>query len=646
MTRNKHYINTLLLGLILLLASIQAAGGADGPISVQAQVDKQKVSVGESFVLQIKIDGDDSPAEPDLSGLQDFTVQPKGGGQNNRESITIINGRVNRISEHGYVFQYLLTPKRDGMLTIPAIEIIAGGKTLLTQPVPIRVSKPLATDEFKLRLSLSATESYVGQPLILTLKWYVNTNIAEFKFDLPFLEDQRFTFVDHPEDRNYQGQDAIPVNLPGGTVIARKGQDGLYGLQYTTVTLRKILIPREPGDFALGRGAVFSKIITGYQQKRPGQPLNDLFNKDLFDDFFGRKQAVYRQLVTESNDLTLKVLPLPEENRPPDYTGLVGQFSLAAEASPTEVNVGDPITLTIMVTGGEYLDNVVFPPLDNQPDIRDNFKVPEEMGTGEVDGRVKVFTQTIRAKHTSVKEIPSIRLNYFNPGTGKYETSATNAIPLLVNATKIVTARDAEGITSGMANNELTSLDKGIAHNYVGEDLLENQEVEIGSWFSSPMGLALVLFPPGAYLLVLVPIYFRRKRLQDSAILQAHKALQEFSKQIAGLQKEINQQEVQETVSGLVDAMRTYFNKRLFMPPGALVYAEVAERLQQQGMDVTLLAELKNILDQCEAYHYGAIARNSSGRENLQEMLVAALAIFKKIDQCLMASQKFRSTAS
>jgi len=82
------------------------------------------------------------------------------------------------------------------------------------------------------------------------------------------------------------------------------------------------------------------------------------------------------------------------------------------------------------------------------------------------------------------------------------------------------------------------------------------------------------------------------------------------------------------------------------MPPGALVYAEVAERLQQQGMDVTLLAELKNILDQCEAYHYGAIASNSSGRENLQEMLDAALAIFKKIDQCLMASQKVRSTAS
>ena len=87
--------------------------------------------------------------------MQEFTVEPKGGGQNNRESITIINGKINRVSEHGYVFQYLLTPKRDGIVTIPAVEITAGGKTLLTQPIPIRVTKPLVTDEFQLRMFFS-----------------------------------------------------------------------------------------------------------------------------------------------------------------------------------------------------------------------------------------------------------------------------------------------------------------------------------------------------------------------------------------------------------------------------------------------------------------------------------------------------------
>jgi len=636
MTRNNHYICILLLGIAFVLpAVLQVSAVSAETVAVQALVAKQEVTVGESFILQIKIDGDDAPAEPDLDGLQDFTVRPKGGGRNNRESITIINGKINRVSEHGYVFQYELTPKRDGVLTIPAIEIIAGGKTLLTEPVPIHVEKPQAADEFRLKVTLSETESYVGQPLVLTVKWHVNRNVAEFRFDLPFLEDPRFTFADFPEDSNYQGQDGIPVNLPGGTVVARKGSENLSGRQFTTVTLRKIIIPRESGEFALGRGSVFSKIISGYQQKRGGQPFNDFFDRDFFDDFFGRRKAVYAQLVTESNDLKIKVYPLPEQNRPPDFSGLVGQYSLAAEAAPTEVNIGDPITLNIMVTGAEFMENVVLPPLADQPVLKDNFKVPEEIGAGEIDGRVKTFTLTIRAKDPSVKEIPGISLNYFNPETGKYEFAATQVIPLQVRATKIVTARDAEGISAAISKKELTSFTKGIAHNYVGEEILENQAVEIASWFNSPIGLAFILFPPGTYLLILVPVYFRRRRLLDGGAEQARKALPEFSRELKRLEKEIGRNDLPHSVRGLDQAIRVYLGKRLRMVPGALVYAEVAERLQQEGVDAALLAELKNIQELCEAYRYGTLDRDGREKERLQEHLVAASALFKKIDQCL-----------
>ena len=97
MIRQKQFINILLFTVVLIFAGLQNICVAAEALSVQAQVDKQEVSVGESFLLQIKIEGDDSPVEPDLSGLQDFTVQPRGGGQNNRESITIINGKMNRI---------------------------------------------------------------------------------------------------------------------------------------------------------------------------------------------------------------------------------------------------------------------------------------------------------------------------------------------------------------------------------------------------------------------------------------------------------------------------------------------------------------------------------------------------------------------
>ena len=626
MTDKNHFKNILLIGFVFVLVSLQAAQGAGKPISIQAQVDKQEVTVGESFMLQIKIDGDDSPAEPDLSGLSDFTVIPKGGGQNNRESITIINGKMNRVSEHGYIFRYELTPKRDGILTVPPIGITAGGETLLTESIPIRVVKPVVSDEFKLLISLSETESYVGQPLVLIVKWFVNRNIAEFKFDLPFLEDQRFTFIDHPEDSNYQGQDAIALDLSGKRVISRQGQEG----QHTTVTLRKIVIPREPGEFTLGKGSVFSRIVTGYQQKRGTRPFND-----LFDGFFGGRQAVYRQVVTESNILRANILPLPKENRPQDFTGLVGLYSLAAEANPTEVNVGDPITLTVMVTGAEYLENVQLPSLGNQPGIKDNFKVPEEMGQGEIEGRVKVFTQTIRAKNPAVKEIPAISLNYFNPKTKAYESAATKPIPLLVHAANIVTAKDAEGGSRGLVKNELTTLDKGIAYNYVGEDILENQDFEIVTWFRSQIGLAFVLFPPGAYLLVLIPLYMKRKRLQDVDRLQSQKALPEFSRELKRLEQDIDSRELQQTVRGLVEAMRTYLGKRFYIPPGGLVYKETAERLKQHGVTDGLLAELKNILDRCEAYHYGAIGGTESAGADIREMLHTALTVFEKIDQCL-----------
>ena len=72
-----------------------------------------------------------------------------------------------------------------------------------------------------------------------------------------------------------------------------------------------------------------------------------------------------------------------------------------------------------------------------------------------------------------------------------------------------------------------------------------------------------------------------------------------------------------------------------YIPPGGLVYKETAERLKQHGVTDGLLAELKNILDRCEAYHYGAIGGNESAGADIREMLHAALTVFEKIDQCL-----------
>ena len=52
---------------------------------------------------------------------------------------------------------------------------------------------------------------------------------------------------------------------------------------------------------------------------------------------------------------------MPEADKPAEFYGLVGQYTIAASAAPTKVNVGDPITLTIRIGGNPYLKPVQWP---------------------------------------------------------------------------------------------------------------------------------------------------------------------------------------------------------------------------------------------------------------------------------------------
>jgi hypothetical protein len=84
------------------------------------------------------------------------------------------------------------------------------------------------------------------------------------------------------------------------------------------------------------------------------------------------------------------VLPLPSANRPVDFSGALGQFTIAAEASPDHVTAGDPITLRLTVTGEGNFDRESSGLLINSPDNADRADfAPNRLEPGE-------FTSTLR----------------------------------------------------------------------------------------------------------------------------------------------------------------------------------------------------------------------------------------------------------
>ena len=582
-------------GLAVLLLALLPAYLQAQTFTAEAAVEKLQVYVGEPFVFQIQVQGTETPEEPTLSGLSGFNVQQLGGQQNSSQSVTIVNGRMNRTVSKGYVFNYRLTPQQAGALTIPAIAVTAEGKTVRTRPVTVRVQEPSENEDFKLRVSLSETEAYVGQPVTMTVTWYIGGNVRDFAFNLPVLGDDRFDVIALDPAVPPQSKDYLRLALGDQQAIAKKDTGELNGRSYTTVRFQKVLIPKQAGSIALPQATVSCQ-ATGLRARR----------RSLLDEFFsdpiGMGSSGAETIVAPANPVSLKVNNLPAAGRPAQFNGLIGRYSIKAEAAPTDMNVGDPITLSLRVSGPSYLANVELPPLQEQASLARDFRIPQDRAPGAVQGGAKVFTQTLRATHPGVTQIPPIELSYFNPDSRAYETATTNPIPITVKGAKIITARDAEGVeTGGVIQTEIETQQGGIGANYEGFDALQSQTQGMAAWLRSPLWSAFIFLPPLTYF-GLLAFLFTQRRQRDPAIRKAQRAHRDLRKTLDELPKTASSGDQQD--AALLDALRRYFGDRLGLPPGALTYADVRKELENRNVGGEVLHDLKAVFERCEAGRY------------------------------------------
>lgn len=610
MRRCSHIRNYFLCALTGVWMAVCAPSASAQEVAVRAAVEKEEVVVGESFLFQIQVEGNDAPAKPDMSGLTDFTCQDLGGQKNNSELMQIVNGRTSHVVERGYIFSYRLTPKKTGTLTIPPIEVAVGPQKLRSNAVQVKVGRPTESEDFKLRQTLSSKQCYAGEPVTLEVTWYIGKEPEGVEFTVPILENKAFS-THNAEIQTDPNKKYFRLPLAGGEAVAELGQGALDGKTYTTLSFRKVLIPKQSGRFDIPPATVACNTLVGYRKERR-KASDDFFGSVFDDDFFARRKGVYKKSIAPSNPLTLQVLDLPETGRPKGFNGLVGRYRIEAAAKPTEVAVGDPITLTVTISGPDYLDNVELPPLHQQAALAKDFRIPTEMAAGKAEGGVKKFTQTIRATHPNVKEIPPIELPYFDAGEGKYAVARSLPIPIQVKGTRVLTVRDAEGREEpSAAKTELVAWTQGIAHNYEGVGILADQEYGPAQWLRSPAWAGMILLPPMAYLAILAATALIRHRTADPAAWQARRAYSELAKRLGALQKTSDAPDLSAAV---LDALRQYLKSKLRLSAGAMTFADVKGALEERRLDADAIAALRRLFEECEAGHYagGTAAEGSS----------------------------------
>lgn len=613
---------TIAHGLIALCLCGQAYAAEQ--LSAEAQTDRNQLFLGESVTLHISVNGSDNPVIPDLSGLTDFTVRYAGGQKSNSRQTTIINGQVSHEVNLGFAMFFQLTPKRAGALVIPPVDIVAGRQTAKSNPVRLQVRTPGETPDYKVRQSLSRAECFPGEPVVLTIIWYIGKDVGRYRFDMPVLERKEFGFAD-PEIQQAPGEKPVPIATSAGQGIGLLGTGELDGAGYTTVTFRKVLIPKQAGEFQIDPVDVVFEALAGYRRMR--DPFGGLFRNSAF----GGQEAVYEKVVVPSNALKLKVLDFPGAGRPPNFAGHIGEYRIEVSAAPTEVSIGDPITVTIALSGPRYLDDVELPPLDRQPALNRDFKIPQEMAPGTVEGNRKMFSQTIRATHADVKEIPPVELAWFNPESRRYEIAKSRPVPITVRATRVVTAADAEGLQPVSAGSELEAWSKGIAHNYEDEGALKNFLYGPTTRFRSPLWLSLLGIPPLIYFGTLVTISTVRRRHADPLAVRARKAYPAFAARLRAIRNHA-QTDATPTCPQVLDAVRSYLGARLRVPAASLTYADAEPGLKDNGADADTMTSLKNIFEQCEA---GSYAGGGAATRAPADLLERAQRTVRKLEHTL-----------
>ncbi|HXI84416.1 MAG TPA: BatD family protein [Verrucomicrobiae bacterium] len=533
----------------LIIGFLLAATRVFADVSVVASVDRNRIGFGESVTLTVAVQGAHN-GEPSIPRVDGLTFN----GPSTSTSFSFVNGQTSQ----SISYTYQVTPGRTGEFTIPAIGVDVGGKNYLTTPINLIVEKSgnqgdLGQTLFG-RVKLSSQQVYIGQTAPLDVFILSRT-------DVPLRGLSGFNY-----EADGLGYKFLP-NLKSGSQI-------INGESVNVQMIQGAISPTTTGAMNFGPCIVKAQLAV------PNRGGNS-----LFDDVFGRTQV--REVPITIDPVPITVLPLPEEGRPTDFSGAVGRWNLEVTAKPTEVAVGDPITFIIKISGSGNIDTVPTPKLGSL----DEFKTYEPTTKTTKDelntAGERVIQQVLIARSPEIKQLPEVRLVYFDPVAKAYKTAVQAPMKLVVKAG----SGGQSTIVSG--GNRLRPDEK------LGQDIvyLKGDLGPLASatpFCATPTFWALNTMP---VLALLGGIGWKKRTDKfrgNIAYARRVRAAKDARKLLAIA---ANYDEVQH-------ALQNYLGDRLNIPAAGITASIVEEQLLPRGVNGELAADLKACFEACDTARF------------------------------------------
>ena len=283
---------------------------------------------------------------------------------------------------------------------------------------------------------------------------------------------------------------------------------------------------------------------------------------------------------------------------------------LRAEVDPAEMNVGDPVTLSLTLSGPAAIAQAQLPALDSFAELGEDFILRADSLREQVGEKEKVFRVSLRVKSEEVRELPSLEVPYFNTRTGTYQLARSAAVPITVRPTRVLTESDLEGAQPLAALSEtawtVRDWKDGILFNYADTSRLLAREAGVGELARRPAVIGL-LAGPAALLAFAALLAARRRAARLAAVEGPAPEPQESSPP----SRPAGPGSAEEALAACRDLLKA----RLGLPPGRLIWQDVQAELVGRGLEAELVERPAKLFGHHERRRYGGAGQEPAEAE-------------------------------
>ncbi len=561
-------------------------------ISVTPQRGKNKIEVGDKFYLTIEVTNiSEAPARPDnLPGAKlayfDRTSE--------QSSFSSVNGRTTQSYSATYTATFRAVKEGSfsyGPITVGGVKSNKVnyniGKEMPRQAGSASASQHGTQDtdddskpkyigkgdnNLFLRANVSSTNVYEQQDIVYTVKLYTTYDAIKF-----------IGATDSPKFDGFVVEESKDIS-------SSLSFETYNGKSYATAIIaRYIIFPQMTGALKVtGNNYTIAVDRREYYH----------------DSFFGSMSfSTPLQLNVAPNDLVINVRSLPEP-KPADFSGAVGKFSLTSDLKSSDFKSNQAASIVYTLKGTGNIKYVQLPDLSALYPPELEVYTPKttqsvSVGSSNVSGSVN-FDYSFMPLEEGDFRIPDVKLVYFNPESGRYETSVAKGYNIVVG----------KGAVSDRKDKAHVKFEPMIQSVDMADLKIDNTPIvykfAYWLWYIVPVLLLAIAY-------VMVRKYISSHA--DMASFNSKRADKIARRRLRKAAAAMRRQDSDAFYDELLTALWGYLGDKLKMPTSELMRDNIRQVLSEHGVDEAMTNSFIGMIDEAEFAKYSSASSASKLNE-------------------------------